>query len=150
MRMRRTRTLAAFFVGLAVTACSTPEWSQTPSTNKARMNVSVQFTDASLNPQTARVLAGGNLVWLNYSTDYVGALLFPTSIKEAFTCDELRPVLMETGDGYQSIPITRDSENFTLPCPLKAGSYDYTVQLFRGMGIMQTPTSVMNGTIVVE
>ena len=59
-------------------------------------------------------------------------------------------MLMETAAGYQSIPINRDSEAFALPCPLKPGTYDYTLQLFKGMGTMTIPTSTMAGKIVVE
>ena len=146
---------------MALAGCSTPSWSQPPSTNKPRKDVTVQFTEATLHPETARVTAGGSVGWINYSTGFDGSVVFPASIRSSFTCSDLRPIFMKVAAGYQSIPIKESGpENVTLPCPLKPGEYEYELWLFspgtlqgvgQGAGAgMDDPLSQMKGKIVVE
>ena len=156
--MSWSKASAALLVATAMTGCAMPTWQQRPSTNKARKHVVVQFTNATLHPSVARVLPGGDVAWVNYSMGMDGAVVFPASIREAFTCDKLRPIFMKTAAGYQSIPVTGDMENVVLPCPLKPGEYEYKLQLFEGGTLMGTgdgsagmynPTSDITGKIIV-
>ena len=131
-----------------------PQFKSPPTTNKPRKNVMVQFTQASVHPSIARVLPGGNVAWINYADTFVGAVVFPASIKESFTCTELRPLFSKVAAGYKSIPITgAGGENVTLPCPLKPGTYDYQIYLGGGgdgsLGI-DNPEQTLPAKIVVE
>jgi hypothetical protein len=138
----------------ALLGCALPTSKGPSTTNKPRKHVMVQFTNMSLHPSHAQVLEGGNVVWVNYSGQYVGAVVFPESIKSAFTCGDLRPLFMKTDTGYQSVAITPDSENVTLPCPLTPGEYDYELQLFEaglGMGAALTnPIRQMPGKLTIR
>jgi hypothetical protein len=140
---------------VALLGCGMPTSKGPPSTNKPRKHVMVQFTSMTLHPSHAQVLEGGNVVWINYADNYQGSVVFPESIASGFTCDDLRPLFMKTDAGYQSLAILPDSENVTLPCPLKPGEYDYELQLFEGswMGpgaAMANPVRQMPGTIIVR
>ncbi len=154
----QTRPLAIALCFAIATAVSyaTPSASREPSTNKPRKHVVVQFSNAHVHPEIARVTPGGNVAWVNYSTDYVGSAVFPASLAAALTCKETRPLFMKTGAGYQSIPITGEGgEAVRLPCPLKPGSYDYEIHLFQGgmgdMGAgMGNPVHQLPAKIVVE
>jgi hypothetical protein len=142
----------------ALLACaslgSQPEFTSPVTTNKPRKNVMVQFTQASVHPSVARVLPGGNIVWINYADSSAGAVVFDESIKESFTCSDLRPLFSKVAAGYQSIPITSaGGENVSLPCPLKPGTYDYQIYLggggMGGIGI-DDPQITLPAKIVVE
>jgi plastocyanin len=152
---------SAAITALAGCSTNTPGWSQASSTNKPRKNVTVQFTDATLHPETARVTQGGSVGWINYSTGFDGSVVFADSILSSFTCSDLRPIFMKVAAGYQSIPIKEGGpENVTLPCPLEPGEYEYELWLFspgtlggvgQGAGAgMDDPQSQMKGKIVVE
>lgn len=156
--MKWSKSIAALLAAAATAGCGTPTSQQQPSTNKARKHVIVQFTEATLHPSVARVLPGGDVAWLNYSSGMDGTVVFPASIRQAFTCSELRPIFMKSAAGYQSIPVTGDMENVVLPCPLKPGEYEYKLQLFEagtlmgagsGSAQMDNPTSEMAGKIIV-
>lgn len=141
----------------ALACASEPSFQQPTTANQPRKNVMVQFTDASLHPSEARLLRGGTVVWINYSTSYDGSVVFPESIREHFTCDELRPVFMKVAAGYQSIPIREASEDVTLPCPLEPGEYSYELRLFGreqlaigGVSSMDNPQLTLPGRIIVE
>lgn len=138
-------------------ATEQPTWKVNPTTNKARKNVVVQFTDFSMHPSIARVTEGGNVTWTNYASSYTGAVVFPDGFKEALTCGEARPRFAKVAAGYQSSPITQaGGEDVTLPCPLKPGEYEYQLYLFQGGGMMGAgdgmfnPNTKMHGKIVVE
>jgi hypothetical protein len=118
----------------ALLGCQTPTWQQKPTTNKPRRHVMVQFTDSSLHPSIARVLEGGDVSWVNYATMYVGAVVFPASTRESFTCSQLRPRFMKVAAGYQSIPIGGDMVDFALPCPLSLFGEPTWVGSFAGLG----------------
>ena len=159
--MSWAKTIATLLAIAGLLACGTPTWTSPKTTNKPRKNVTVQFSDASLHPNIARVLPGGNVAWLNYTSAQDASVLFDESIRDAFTCADMRPLFMKVAAGYQSVPITPDSmENVTLPCPLKPGTYQYKLLLFPGGSLMGTggggggaemgnPTSQMEGTIIV-
>lgn len=150
---------SAALLAIAMAGCGTPVWQQAPSTNKARKHVVVQFTNSTLHPAEARVLPGGDVAWVNYASGMDGTVVFPASIREGFTCSDLRPDFMKTAAGYQSMPITGgEGESVVLPCPLKPGEYAYTLQLYEGgtlmgagnaPGRMDNPTSEMSGKIIV-
>lgn len=120
------------------------------TTNKPRKHVVVEFTDNSLHPSVARVHQGANVVWLNYTTIYTGAVVFPASIKDSFICSDLRPLFGKVAAGYQSEAIT-EWRSMTLPCPLNPGSYPYELRLFSGdFGVADDPVRTLSGKIVVE
>lgn len=113
-------------------------------------DVEVQFSDAALEPAVAHVPAGGNVVWAQGAATYAGAVFLPASMKDAFTCDDLRPEFKEVSGGYLSQPLGSDTERVGLPCPLKPGTYAYELILFpEDMGGADTATQRLKGTIVV-
>lgn len=153
MRHTTATTLHFTFAASFALACAGNTWTQPPSTNDPRKQVMVQFTDATVHPETARVLEGGNVVWINYASSMDAAVVFPESVKSGFTCDQLRPLFEKTADGYQSIPIRRDREDVMLPCPLKPGEYAYEIWIFEGgMGTLGEgePGAKIPAKIVVE
>ena len=120
-----------------------------------RHNVMVVFDNMGVHPQVARVAQGGTVVWTSHSGEFKGAVSFPLSIAESFTCSELRPIFSKASDSYDSIPVTSDSEDVSLPCPLKPGSYDYKINLFSGEfgsadAGMYNPQRSLEARIVVE
>jgi plastocyanin len=152
-----SRTIATLLLCLALpalAAAETPTWQQHPSKNKPRKHVMVQFTDMSLHPSVAQVLAGGTLSWVNYGSMNQGSIVFSDEVAAAFTCPDLRPNWSKTGSGYQSIPITMGgaTNDLEIPCPLRPGEYEYEIWLFSGggMGGMDDPQSRMQGKIIVK
>ncbi len=110
-----------------------PVATQHPTTNEPRLHVLVRFTNMSLRPSIARVLEGGIVAWTNLSSNRGGVVSFPLSIIEHFTCSELRPAFYETADRLVSIPISGNSADVALPCPIEPGEYAYRLDLFRGL-----------------
>jgi plastocyanin len=155
--VRRTIAVLLSCLGLAaLAAAETPTWEEQPSKNKPRKHVMVQFTDMSLHPSIAQVVEGGTVSWVNYGSMYQGTIVFSAEVAKAFTCSDLRPTWMKTGDGYQSIPITMGeaSDDLQIPCPLKPGEYEYEVWLFTpapgGFADMDDPQSRLQGKIIVQ
>ena len=151
---RRWHAIAPCLLATLGCAGAEPTWQQPTTTNAPRKDVLVQISDDSVRPSVARVLAGGSVAWLDASSLYWGAVLFPESIAKAFTCTELRPMLSQVAGGYQSLPIRGDNENVALPCPLAPGTYEYQVLLFDdavgdGMG-PDDPQLTLRASIVVE
>jgi hypothetical protein len=122
MTHRISVTALLLMLAFAVACGGNPTWSSDPSTNHPRAHVMIQFTDASLHPGTAQITANGNVVWINYANAKQGTIFFESSIRDAFPCD-MRPLFAEVAGGWQSIPISGDSENVTLPCTPKPGEY---------------------------
>jgi hypothetical protein len=121
---------------IAIGGCAqsaVPVATQHPTTNEPRLHVLVRFTNMSLRPSIARVLEGGSVAWTNLSSNRGGVVSFPLSIIEHFTCSELRPAFYETADRLVSIPISGNSADVALPCPLEPGEYAYRLDLFRGL-----------------
>ncbi len=141
---------------VAKAATQQPTWQQHPSSNKPRKHVVVQFSDASLHPSIARVTAGGDVAWINYTTGYTGAVVFPASFADALSCGQPGPRFGKVASGYQSIPITGEgAEDVALPCPLRPGEYEYVLYLFEGRvsapgANMFDPNHTMQGKIIVE
>ena len=146
--------LMALVVPTSQLACGgTPTWQSEQSANHPRAHVMIQFTDASLHPSTAQITANGNVVWINYANAKQGAVFFESSVRDAFPCD-MRPLFMEVAGGWQSVPITGDSQNVILPCTPKPGEYSYELRLFDGLAGapsigMDNPQSQMHGKIKV-
>jgi hypothetical protein len=142
--------------GLRKAATEEPTWQRMPSTNQPRDHVVVQFSDATLHPSIARVTKGGQVTWVNYSSSYTGAVVFPDSFAEALTCGKPRPEFGKVAGGYQSEPITGEmGEDVHLPCPLAPGEYEYEIFLFEGRlmdrgASMFDPNSTLQGKIVAE
>lgn len=129
--------------------------SESGSSPKPHKSVVVRFGGLSVSPKVARIDTGGHVSWVNESSGG-GVLLFPDSIREALTCDSMRPYLMKVAAGYQSRPITPGLEISALPCALKPGTYDYQVNLYGGdfdgdsFGNMDNPRVQLQGSIEVE
>jgi hypothetical protein len=131
----RLRGCALLFA-IAVSGCAesaVPVATQHPTTNEPRQHVLVRFTNMSLRPSIARVLEGGTVAWTNLSSNRGGVVSFPLSIIDHFTCSELRPAFYKTADRLVSIPISGNSADVALPCPLEPGEYAYRLDLFRGL-----------------
>ena len=121
---------------IAVSGCAqsaAPVATQHPTTNEPRQHVLVRFTNMSLRPSIARVLEGGTVAWTNLSSNRGGVVSFPLSVIDHFTCGELRPAFYQTADRLVSIPISGNSADVALPCPLESGEYAYRLDLFRGL-----------------
>jgi len=113
--------------------------------------VLVQITESSIDPAVARVLQGGDVEWANYANHLVGVVIFPESIADGFTCDELEPRFSKVFAGYQSEFITDGGGRLDLPCPLKAGTYTYELRLFDiDFASPDDPLQTFKGTIAVE
>ena len=135
--------------------CATPTLDQpADASSSARKHVTVRFTDMALRPETARVQRDGRVIWINDSTTYLGAVYFDESIRDEFTCEELRPLFYKVAGGYQSLTLQGATESVGLPCPLKPGSHRYELRLFRSFpgqpAAAANPDARMPGTIVVE
>ena len=141
--------IVALFAVLALAACGSPTWTQNKTVNKARKNVMITFTDASLQPSEAHVLAGGNVSWINYSTMYVGTVFLAAEAASAMGCQQMRPLFSEVAGGYLSMPITEDSDDVTLPCSPASGTYAYELRLGQP-GDFENYQTTMKGSIVVE
>ena len=121
---------------IAISGCAqsaVPVATQHPTTNEPRQHVLVRFTNMSLRPSVARVLEGGTVAWTNLSSNRGGVVSFPLSVIDHFTCSELRPAFYKTADRLVSIPISGNSADVALPCPLEPGEYAYRLDLFRGL-----------------
>ncbi len=123
-------------VAIAASGCAqsaVPVATQHPTTNEPRQHVLVRFTNMTLRPSVARVLEGGTVAWTNLSSNRGGVASFPLSVIDHFTCSELRPAFYKTADRLVSIPISGNSADVALPCPLEPGEYAYRLDLFRGL-----------------
>jgi hypothetical protein len=123
-------------IAIAIGGCAqsgVPVATQHPTTNEPRQHVLVRFTNMSLRPSIARVLEGGTVAWTNLSSNRGGVVSFPLSVVDHFTCGELRPAFYQTADRLVSIPISGNSADVALPCPLEPGEYAYRLDLFRGL-----------------
>jgi hypothetical protein len=150
----------ALLVAIAVSGCAqsaVPVATQHPTTNEPRQHVLVRFTNMSLRPSVAQVLEGGTVAWTNLSSNRGGVVSFPLSVVEHFTCSELRPAFYQTADRLVSIPISGNSADVALPCPLEPGEYAYRLDLFRGLrGIGPSVSNIDNpdlrlpGMIIVK
>jgi hypothetical protein len=150
----------ALLVAIAVGGCAqsaVPVATQHPTTNEPRQHVLVRFTNMSLRPSIARVVEGGTVAWTNLSSNRGGVVSFPLSVVDHFTCGELRPVFYQTSDRLVSIPISGNSADVALPCPLEPGEYAYRLDLFRGLrrvgpsvSNIDNPDLSMPGKIIVK
>jgi plastocyanin len=147
-------------VALVGGACNTqPSWQQFPTTNKPRIHVMIQFDDTTVQPDVAHIKAGGTVSWVNYATQYRGSVVLPHGIQQDLTC-KAGPDFLDVGnDVLQSIPIGGVDDDVDLPCPLKAGTYDYQINLYSAQafgvgsgyaGGMENPQLTMKGKLVVE
>jgi hypothetical protein len=154
--LRAIRILLLCLTLPALAHAELPTWQQHPSKNKPREHVMVQFTDMSLHPSIAQVLAGGKVSWVNYGTMYQGSIVISDEVAAAFTCSELGPRWLKTATGYQSVPISEGGpmNDLPTPCPLKKGEYEYEIWLFTstfgGPGAMGDPQARMQGKIIAE
>ena len=115
----------------------------------------VQFNYGTVNPETVRIPADGNVSWTNLAPDTRGFVVFQVSIAASFRCADLRPYFSRVEDVYRSLPLTgEESERVELPCPLAPGSYAYEIWL-KGVGFGDEidegkPDLVLRARIVVE
>lgn len=145
--------LAVVALALAVGGCAQPSWQQQDTTDKPRIHVMIRFDDTTIQPDVARIKAGGTVSWVTYTTEYHGSVVLPPGVRQDLHCD-VRPDFMEiSGGGLQSIPIGGDDDDLDLPCPLKPGTYDYQIFLQGAGGLgqgLQNPEVTMKGSIIVE
>jgi len=142
--------LALGLVAALVCACaSPPRMPDGRSTNVPRKNMVVQINNMNVHPEVVRITPGGSVAWDSWS-DYVAVVSFPISIRESFTCTDLRPDFYPNGDRLISIPVSGDNENLVTPCPLALGSYPYRVLLSEGGGVETfNPQLTLEGTLMV-
>jgi hypothetical protein len=115
----------------------------------ARQNMVVQINNMSLAPHTVRVTEKGNsIAWDNWSS-YIAVVSFPLSIKDGFTCSELRPDFARTAERIESVVAIGDNEDLVTPCPLKLGTYDYEVYLSNSLANRDNPQLTLKGQIEV-
>jgi len=136
----------------AAMGCAGANGGARPDANdEPRAHVLVQFTEESIEPAVARVLQGGDVEWANYANHLVGVVIFPESIEDGFTCDELEPRFSKVAAGYQSEFIADSGGRVDLPCPLKPGRYTYELRLFDlDFASPDDPLRTFQGTIAVE
>ena len=148
--MSRVALGAVVFLSAAIACAGTPQrTSSGKTTNKPRESMVVQINNMNVHPQVVRVKGAKNRVsWTNYS-DYAASVNFPISVKDGFTCTELRPDFVVSGDRIESIAALGDNEDLTTPCPLKPGTYPYEVYLFDRLTNRENPQLTVTGKIEV-
>jgi len=117
-----------------------------------RKDIVIRIGNDSLYPQTAEVATGGSVAWVNDSS-YSATVSFPMSVLDGLSCSEIRPDFYKTADRITSIPIQGGTPDLVLPCPLEPGVYEYTANLFSGMGSVTelgNPQLQVPGKIVVK
>jgi len=141
---------AALVLCLTLACAGTPQRTASgETTNKPREHMVVQINNMGVQPRVVRVQGAKNsIVWTNYSHFYA-TVHFPLSAKSGFTCDELRPNFVVDSAGIESVIAVGDNEDLVTPCPMKPGSYDYTVYLFNSRADRENPQLTVPGTIEV-
>ena len=136
---------------ISVVACAgTPQRTESgETTNKPRQSMVVQINNMSVHPEVVRVQGAKNsIAWTNYS-DYVATVHFPASVKDGFTCTELRPDFVLNGPQIESIETIGANEDLVTPCPMKPGTYPYTVYMFQNQAYRDAPQLTLKGSIEV-
>ena len=114
-----------------------------------RSHAVVQINHVKLVPEVVEISGSENSVaWTNW-TGSTATVQFPASIATAFTCDELRPQFVLSGDRIESVGVLGNSESLTTPCALKPGSYDYEVWLSESPSERENPDLKIKGRIEV-
>ncbi|MDG2336136.1 MAG: hypothetical protein P8Q97_18175 [Myxococcota bacterium] len=109
----------------------------------------IQINNMNVAPRIAKVSGPKNsVVWTNWSSS-VASIHFPTSIADAFVCDELRPLFVHNGNTVESVTTVGDNESLSTPCPLKPGTYTYEVWLSQSQAQRENPQLKLTGQIVV-
>jgi|ETNmetMinimDraft_26_1059896.scaffolds.fasta_scaffold168649_1 hypothetical protein len=117
--------------------------------SEVRSHRVVQINNMKLAPEVAEVSGADNsVVWTNWSNN-VASVHFPASMKSAFTCDELRPQFVLSGDRIESVEVLGGNESLATPCPLKPGSYSYEVWLSGSRMQRENPHLKIQGKIEV-
>ena len=89
--VRFLRILALLCSLIAMGGCASPlTMPDGRTTNVPRKNMVVQINNMSVQPEVVRITPGGSVAWDSWS-DYTAVISFPISIRERFTCTELRP-----------------------------------------------------------
>ena len=143
-------------IGIAVLLISVVPCAGTPqrtesgkTTNQPRESMVVQINNMTIHPQVVRVQGAKNSVaWTNFS-DYVATVHFPASVKDGFTCTELRPDFVLNGPEIESIETIGANEDLVTPCPMKPGTYPYSVYMFQNQAYRDAPQLTLTGSIEV-
>ena len=147
--LRHLVIAAAMCFLFGVGACAAPPTlPDGRTTNAPRKNMVVQINNMSVQPEVVRITPGGSVAWDSWS-DYTAVISFPISIRESFTCTQLRPDFTANGDRLISIPISGDDENLVTPCPLAIGTYPYRVLLSQDGAETFNPQLTLQGTVMV-
>ena len=136
---------------ISVVACAgTPQRTESgKTTNQPRESMVVQINNMTIHPQVVRVQGAKNSVaWTNFS-DYVATVHFPASVKDGFTCTELRPDFVLNGPDIESIETIGANEDLVTPCPMKPGTYPYSVYMFQNQAYRDAPQLTLTGSIEV-
>ena len=148
--MRAGLGLLVAFAALAACAGTPERTADGKRTNKPRENMVIQINDMSLSPQVTRVIGAKNsIAWTNYSTNYYATVHFPASVKDGFTCTELRPDFVLNGPSIESIEAFGANEDLVTPCPMKPGTYPFQVYLFSRQANRENPQLTLEGSIEV-
>lgn len=117
--------------------------------SSVRSHTVVHINNMKLAPEVVEISGSANsIVWTNQSGS-AATIQFPASIATAFSCDELRPIFVLSGDRVESAEVLRSGESLTSPCPLKPGSYSYEVWLSETRTQRENPHLKINGRIEV-
>ena len=118
--------------GLLALACAGGGGNEAAGTPEpARRNPFVRISNASLSPPSTRAKAGSRVSFVNISS-YLAVVVLQASASD-FECIGLGPDFEIDGDQIRSEPIGGSGNQISLPCSMKAGSYDYHVQLSAGV-----------------
>ena len=141
--------IAVLFTSVAACAGTPQRTESGKTTNKPRENMVVQINNMTIHPQVVRVQGAKNsIAWTNFS-DYYATVHFPASVKDGFTCTELRPDFVVNGPSIESVVAVGANEDLVTPCPMKPGSSPYTVYLFKNQAYREAPQLTVTGSIEV-
>ena len=126
------RSQVMICAGLLALACAGTGNHPAPEEPKvAQRNPFVRISNSFLSPTVTRVKAGSRVTFVNLS-NYLAVVTLQATITD-FECKTLPPIFQIDGDQIRSRPIAGSGNQVTLPCAMKAGSYDYLVQLSAGI-----------------
>ena len=141
MHFVRAATLLLLLAQLA------PGCASNPST--AREHAVIQINSMKVAPQILEISGSGNSIAFTNWSNSAATVQFPASMVNAFTCEDLRPQFVVSGDRIESVEVLGDSESLTTPCPLLPGTYAYEVWLSESRRDRENPQLKLKGTIVV-
>jgi len=133
---------------IALLPLFTPACASNPS--EVNSQKAVQINAMNLAPEVVQASGSKNsIAWTNWSSSWA-RVVFPGGMTSAFTCTDLRPQFVFTGDRIESIRASGDNMDLVTPCPLKPGSYEYEVWLYEPRFDRGDPQRKLKGRIEVS